>query len=182
MIKDTFVIAQTQSWIETVVIGLNFCPFARKEMESHRVKFTVCEGRKPKDVLSCFLAECQVMDQDVNIETVLVILPEGFGDFSTYLNIVDTAQQLLEMDGYEGIYQLASFHPEYCFAGEELDDPANFTNRSPYPILHILRERSLERSLRDYDSPESIPEKNISLTRSMGFSAMQELCDEAKNV
>lgn len=172
--KDS-VISATRFWIEQVVIGLNFCPFARREVEKNRVRYSVCESGKKKGVLECFLSECRLLDDDNNIETTLLILPRGYSDFSIYLDVLDLIQQLLEAEGYEGVYQLASLHPDYCFEGEDFDDPANFTNRSPYPMIHILREQSLERALGAHPDPESIPERNIKLAREMGFDQMLAL-------
>jgi len=85
---------------------------------------------------------------------------------------------LLKEQGYEGIYQLASFHPEYRFEGVELNDPANYTNRSPYPMIHILREASVEQALEKYPNPEKIPERNIQLIQGLGFGVMKELLAE----
>ena len=100
-----------------------------------------------------------------DVETVIVIYPTGLESFFDYLDFLETANELLIEEGYEGTYQLASFHPDYCFDEVKQDDPSNYTNRSPYPILHILREASLERVLQSYKEPESIPENNINLAR-----------------
>ena len=169
------IITATRHWVRQVVVGLNFCPFARREIESDRVRYSVCDSTKKKDVLESFLSECRLLDSDPDIETTLFILPGGYSDFSAYLGLLELLQQLLEMEGYEGIYQLASLHPEYCFEGEDIDDPANFTNRSPYPMIHVLRESSLERALAKYPHPEQIPENNVRLARELGYDHMLRL-------
>ena len=92
---------------------------------------------------------------------------------------MEIANDLMFEQGYEGVYQLASFHPDYCFADSEADDPANYTNRSPYPMLHLIREQSIEKALALYKKPESIPETNVQLARELGLKKMQSLLEEA---
>ncbi|MDH5711889.1 MAG: DUF1415 domain-containing protein, partial [Gammaproteobacteria bacterium] len=106
-------------------------------------------------------------------ETTLLVFAEGFKDFGDYLDLVELAQDLLADQGYEGIYQIASFHPDYCFADAELDDAANYTNRSPYPMLHLIREASMEKALAHYPEPEKIPERNVEYARELGLEEMQ---------
>ena len=111
----------------------------------------------------------------------MLIYANAFADFDEYLDFVSLAQGLLEAQNYEGVYQLASFHPNYCFEGATEDDAANYTNRSPYPMLHLLRESSLENALRNYPNPEMIPANNIQLLRQLGLEKMQttlEACYE----
>lgn len=115
------------------------------------------------------------MDNNDNIETSLLIFPESLKDFDDYLDFLEIANALMHKQGYEGIYQLASFHPHYYFEGADENDAANYTNRSPYPMLHILREASLERALLNYPDPENIPGRNIKLTRELGLDVMQKL-------
>ncbi|GAA3551531.1 DUF1415 domain-containing protein [Zobellella aerophila] len=161
-------IEQTANWVKQVVVKYNICPFARREVERGSVRYVVAEEHKPKTVLKKLVAECEFLDQNPQVETTLFIIPRGFEGFYPYLDLVDAANDLLIEQGYEGQYQLASFHPDYCFEGEPQDDAANYTNRSPYPTLHILREASMEQALANYDDPESIPEHNIKFTRRKG--------------
>ena len=119
--------------------------------------------------------ELQNLDKNESVETTLIIFKNDFTNFETYLALVDSAQELLEQKGYEGIYQLASFHPEYCFNGADVNDAANYTNRSIYPMLHLLREESITKALRLYKNPELIPEHNILLARQKGVLYMQML-------
>ena len=109
------------------------------------------------------------------METTLLIIPASFKSFDAYLELVSHAQMLLEKWGYEGVYQLASFHPQYLFEGTQDDDPANYTNRSVYPMLHILREASLTVAIDSHPDPQSIPVRNISYARKRGLAAMQLL-------
>ena len=159
-----------KSWIEKVIIGLNFCPFAKKEMERNTLHYAISSTTQINDALSHLLEELALLDQQQDIQTTLLIFPLGFADFDNYLDLLELANSLMAQGGYAGIYQLASFHPDYCFEGEEPDDPANYTNRSPYPILHILRESSIEAVLKRYPKPESIPENNITKARELGSS------------
>jgi hypothetical protein len=124
--------------------------------------------------LENLIDECARLDENENIETTLLIYPKAFANFDEYLDFVEIAERLLEVEDYEGIYQLASFHPNYCFEGSNENDAANYTNRSPYPMLHLLREESLEKALETYPNPENIPENNIKLTRELGLQKLKE--------
>lgn len=168
-------IEATKNWITTVIIGHNFCPFAKRELLRDSIHYQVEESTDLMVALQSLLIECQRLDQETAIETTFVIYPNLFKHFKRYLKFLDLAEALLIDQEYEGVYQLASFHPEYCFADAELDDPANYTNRSPYPMLHILREASLEEALANYQEPESIPERNIKVARELGLAKMQAL-------
>ncbi len=168
-------IKETRHWIETVIIDNNFCPFAQRELKRGRVHFHVNHDTNTEDVLFDLIQECRRLDEAPAIETSLIIYPDQFRDWNDFLDLIDISQQLLVEQGYEGIYQLASFHPDYCFEDAPADDPANYTNRSPYPMLHLLREDSLEQALDNYPDPEQIPENNIIKARAMGLSKMQKL-------
>ena len=158
----------TRQWIDKVIIGLNFCPFAKREYERQTIRYTNYVGSDVHKALSVFLDELHYLDKHGEIETTLLIFEHGFSDFDDYLELAGMATALLEQGGYSGIYQLATFHPDYCFAGDAPDDPANFTNRSPYPTLHVLREASIERVLKTYVDPESIPKNNVIKARNLG--------------
>ena len=130
------------------------------------------------DCIAQVLAECEVLDKTRSRETSLLIFPQGLEGFYAYLEVIDLAEAKLKSNGYEGVYQLASFHPDYLFAEVEAGDASHYTNRSPYPIIHILREASVEAAVAGYDNPEKIPERNIALTRKMGVGAMRSLLRE----
>ncbi|WP_339725212.1 DUF1415 domain-containing protein [uncultured Paraglaciecola sp.] len=173
--KDDEVVAAVKSWIDKVIIGLNFCPFAKKEMERNTVRYSLSSTTQISDALSDLLEELGLLEQQPDIQTTLLIFPLGFGDFEEYLDMLEMANSLISQGGYSGIYQLASFHPDYCFEGEDKNDPANYTNRSPYPILHLLRESSIEAVLKRYPDPENIPENNIAKARELGSSFLKAL-------
>ena len=117
------------------------------------------------------------MDEDVHTETSFIIFPNTFQQFNDYLDIVAVAEKLLEQNGYEGIYQVASFHPLYLFAGSTENDAANYTNRSVYPMLHLLREASIDKALQNYKHPGNIPDTNINFAREKGLLYMKMLRD-----
>ena len=159
---------QTKQWLEEIIVGMNFCPFAKKELVSNTIHYYVSNQGQTKLALEEVIEQCRYLEQHDEIETSLIIFNKGFKNFDKYLELLDYANDLLADSGYEGIFQLASFHPDYCFEGEDIDDAANYTNRSPYPIIHILREESLERVLNVYKNPEEIPENNIEIAREKG--------------
>ena len=171
------IIAQTKKWITDVVVGLNFCPFAAREMKQNTIRYVVENSEEEEDVLALLLQECKNLDEDKSIETTLLIFPQSFADFTAYLDLVSLSEDLIVGEGYEGIYQVASFHPDYCFADSESNDAANYTNRSPYPMLHLLREESIEKALLRYENPEQIPERNVHFAREKGTAYMKMLRD-----
>lgn len=165
----------TQNWVRQVVVGLNFCPFAKREVERHSIRYQHCLSTDTKSALQNVMDEVFLLDKDPSIETTLIIVTEFLHDFNDYLDFVDLATSLLSQSGYEGIYQLATFHPDYCFADEDHEDASNYTNRSPYPSIHLLREASLERVLKTHSSAETIPIRNINYATEMGNEALQLL-------
>ena len=175
-------IEHTQKWLETVVIAHNFCPFAKRELARESIRYEVIESSNIETCLEALILACENLDQNLGIETTLLITPNGFADFEDYLDLLDIAERLLEARRYEGIYQLASFHPNYCFADASPDDPANYTNRSPYPMLHLLREATIEQSIKNIDDPESIPLNNIERARSIGLENLEKQLEDCYNI
>ncbi|MGB1262609.1 MAG: DUF1415 domain-containing protein [Cognaticolwellia sp.] len=174
-------IAQTKQWLEQVIIGLNFCPFAKKEFVNQTIHYYVSAQAQLKSALTEFLAQCQYLHDNPNIETSLLIYQQGFRDFNRFLDLVDYANDLLVDYDFEGTFQLATFHPEYCFADANYDDASNFTNRSPYPTLHLIREDSMEKVLKVYKNPEAIPDNNIALANEKGADYFKTLLMTIKN-
>ena len=175
MDKTENIISQTKKWILEVVIGCDFCPFAAKVIKMDTVHYQVATSADLKAATAAFLQECRRLDETKAIETSLLIFPEAFSSFSAYLDLIHRAERLLKTHGYEGIYQVASFHPLYRFAGSAINDPANYTNRSPYPMLHLLREDLVEKALAFYPNPEKIPDRNIDFARQKGELYMKML-------
>lgn len=121
------------------------------------------------------IAEMILLDDEADIETTLIILPDRFSDFHQYLDLVRSAESTVTRAGNDGIYQIASFHPDYLFAGSDPDDPANYTNRSLYPMLHLLRESSITKAIANYPDTAEIPNQNIAFAREKGLVYMQLL-------
>lgn len=178
MESSSAIITQTKKWITDVVIGCNFCPFAAREVKKNSIHYEVTTATTTEESLQALFLEFERLDANENIETSFLIFPESFEDFHDYLDLVSLAEKLLDKEGYEGVYQIASFHPAYYFAGSDEDDAANYTNRSPYPMLHLLREESMEKALENFSEPESIPEKNIHFAREKGTTWMKLLRDK----
>ncbi len=177
MATDSQLISQAQCWIKSVIVECNFCPFAKRELEKGSIRYSVIHEKALEDCLQATIDECVHLDKNKTSETTLLIFPESFSEFDEYLQLVELAEKLLTEQGYEGIYQLASFHPEYVFADSNQDDAANYTNRSPHPMLHLLREASLEKALENYPDPEQIPQRNVELARSLGRDTMKQKLD-----
>ena len=169
------VIEQTKNWIREVVVACNFCPFAARELGLDRVRYQVEPSQSIDVILRVLGEECLRLDREEGIGTTLLILPAAVPRFDEYLTLVNRAERLMRQKGYEGIYQLASFHPLYRFAGSGKDDAANYTNRSIYPILHLLRESEIDKALAHYPDPEGIPGRNIKFAREKGVDYMKML-------
>ena len=173
---DSSIIEQTKNWLKSVVIGLGFCPFAQREQERNRIHYCVVHD----DIQLCLeslILECERLDRNQDIATSLLIYPDQWPEFDDFLDYLALAESLLEAQGYPGTYQLASFHPLYCFEGTTDKDPANYTNRSPYPMLHLLREDSLEVALKQHPHPEQIPQQNIQRARELGETKLKKMLE-----
>ena len=171
------IIRAVKSWVETLVVGLNLCPFARRELSANRVRFSVTDSATEEQLLAELHVELELLNSDDSIETTLLIHPDVLQDFYDYNQFLDYVDGLLQQMGLEGVYQVASFHPDYQFGGTEADDAENYTNRSPYPILQLIREASLAQAVANYADSDEIPERNIALANSLGRDKMQALLD-----
>jgi hypothetical protein len=180
-VDKSAIIDQTINWVNSVVIGLNFCPFAAKPMLKKQVRFVVVAEDAMEAGLEKLADELAFLNNSTEIETTLLIFPNGYADFETYLDLVDLAEALNEDLGFEGIFQIASFHPEYCFADADQDDPANYTNRSVYPMLHLIRESSVSDAIAHHPDPDGIPDRNVALARKKGLQHMQDLLAACKS-
>lgn len=153
---------QVWRWLNQVVIGLNLCPFAARPVSENRVRLRLCEAADEESVLGALEAEMLYLDQHPpqEVETTLLVLANCLQDFFDYNVFLGWADQLIKRNGWRGVYQIASFHPDYCFAGAEPDDPGNLTNRAPWPVLHIIREESLQKALAFFPDVEQVPDNN----------------------
>lgn len=157
------------------MIGCRFCPFAAPVFQDDAIQYEVITDGATRKFLDTLLRSLRHLDTHPETETSLLIFPESLRHFQEYLNFLKRAEALLAAKGYEGKYQLASFHPDYVFANAAQDDAANYTNRSPYPMLHLLREKGIAKALVHFPAPEQIPEKNMAYARKMGLEYMRQL-------
>jgi hypothetical protein len=168
------IMAASRCWVEGTVVGLNLCPFAAQPVEAGRIRYQVCPVSEMDGIYRAILAEFEIMLTLEEAEASLLIVPAGLEAFDDYLNMLELAEQAIPEVGLEGQFQLASFHPDYRFEGSDESDPANYTNRSPYPMFHFIREASLAEALNHYPNPETIPQRNVELLREMGLEAVQQ--------
>ncbi len=175
MNNNALIVKQVKQWLEEIIIGLNLCPFAKRELINDRIRFTVSHANTETELLATLLNELSCLENHPEIETILLIHPDVLTDFYDYNDFLDNADQLLIEHDYDGLFQIASFHPDYQFADTEIDDNENYTNRSPYPLLHILREQSLESAIESYGDTTVIPKRNIDLMNSLGTEKIQAL-------
>lgn len=171
------VLEATRAWVERAVIGLNLCPFARAVQSKGLVRYIVSEATTARALASDLERELLHLSKapPAEIDTTLLIHPQVLHDFLDYNDFLATADALLARLRLEGELQIASFHPDYCFSDSEADDPANYTNRSPYPILHLLREASVSRAVDAYPEPHRIYERNIAALRALSRSELERL-------
>ena len=165
--------ASTERWLKEVVIGYNLCPFAQRELQRQSIRFVVSNADNEIDLLQALEAELDVLLNDQNIETCLLIHPSVLGEFHQYNQFLDAADALLDELGLVGEIQIASFHPDYQFANTLANDAENFTNRSPYPMLHLLRETSLERAIASHPDASAIPDQNIKRMNEIGSNNLE---------
>jgi hypothetical protein len=162
-------------WLREFVVGLNLCPFARPLLGAPNLRIAVCEETDTPALLRAFLGELDLLQHSTeqDIATTLLVFPNALHDFEDYLYLLEDAEDLLVESGLEGVVQLASFHPRYQFAGEAPGAASHYSNRAPYPIIHLLREEMLSRVLMDDTDPDSIPDKNIATLTALGVEELQ---------
>jgi hypothetical protein len=161
------------------VIGLGLCPFAKDPWQAGRVDVCVSKARDEAGLLADLDHEMTrlLAARPDALETTLLVHPWVLEDFAAYNDFLDLAEGLLRQRGHEGVLQIASFHPDYLFAGAPEDDPANATNRSPWPMLHLLREASVEAAVAAHPDAEAIPTRNVELLREMGAERVRALLE-----
>jgi uncharacterized protein len=174
---EKIAIEDTQKWLLEAVVGLNLCPFAKSVVVKDMVRYRVCASAKPADVLAMLREELQHLaeaDPD-KLDTTLLIAPNAlldFLDFNDFLADCDDVLMDLELDG---VLQVADFHPLYQFGGTDVDDVENFTNRTPYPTLHLLREASIDKAVEAYPDASLIFERNIEVLNKLGLEGWTKL-------
>lgn len=172
-------IADTRRWIERIVIGLNLCPFAKAVVAKDQVRYVLSGATTPEALLETLGAELlRLRDTpSADIDTTLIVHPQVLTDFLDYNDFLDDADALIEELELDGVLQVASFHPQYQFAGTEPDDVGNFTNHSPWPTLHLLREDSVARAVEAFPDPDAIVDRNVETLRKLGHEGWERLLD-----
>ena len=170
MSRTEAVVRDTRNWLERAVIGLNLCPFAKAVHVKGQIHYAVSAAAAPRELLDDLAKELDALvalDAAAR-ETTLLIAPDCLQDFLEFNDFLASGDRLIRKRGLEGVIQLANFHPHYQFEGTEPDDVTNCTNRSPYPMLHLLREESIERAVEAFPQPEAIYENNMETLRRLG--------------
>lgn len=170
------IIDATRRWIASVVIELNLCPFARRVFEANTIRYVVSDAPDEASLLADLAGELQALAAAsmTSVETTLLIHPRAFVNFLDYNDFLDPAEQLVCDLGLEGIVQIASFHPDYQFADTPADAVENYANRSPYPMLHLLREESVTAVAGDPEELLEIPRRNMETLRRLGLEKILE--------
>lgn len=175
--QETQVLALTRHWLEHTVIGLNLCPFANSVFRKNQIEYRISVARDADALLTDLMQALESLTRtpESQTDTTLLIHPGVLTDFSDYNDFLDVADAVLEATGLAGTIQIASFHPHYCFADVEAEDITNFTNRSPFPMLHLLRESSIERGVAAYPDTEEIVQRNLATLRNLGLDGWRAL-------
>jgi hypothetical protein len=180
--SEATVLEETRAWLSQIVIGLELCPFAKPVSVKDQIRYRVSQAETPEALLRDLLAELEFLsaaDPDA-VDTTLLVHPRALPDFLDYndfLYVVDATLEDLELDG---VLQVASFHPDYQYAGNRVDDPANCVTRSPYPMLHLLREASVDRAVSVFPDASEIVNKNITTLNALGLEGYQRLLAKAR--
>lgn len=177
------VVAETRHWLSQAVIGLNLCPFAKAVQVKDQIRFAVSDAADAEGVLTDLQDELALLaeaDPD-KIDTTVLILPGAFDDFLAFNDFEDMSDRLLKRMRLAGVLQVATFHPRFQFADTRPDDIGNYTNRSPYPILHLLREDSIGRAVESFPDAAGIYEKNIETMRRLGLEGWWRLMNQARS-
>jgi hypothetical protein len=176
MSMNELVIERTRRWIESIVIGLNLCPFAQRVFAGDKIRYQVSAATTEAELLRDLTEELNQLAATPieTVETTLLIHPNVFNDFLDYNDFLDVAEQRLAELDLDGVIQIASFHPDYRFADTEADAVENYTNRSPYPMLHLLREASIDATAENEEALLDIPQRNIETLRALGRAGIAE--------
>ena len=173
------VVDDTRRWLERAVIGLNLCPFAKAVHVKQQIRYVLSDASTPEALLEQ-LAEELVLLRDTpaeQIDTTLIVHPDVLQDFLDYNDFLDNADAAVEALDLQGILQVASFHPQYQFAGTTPDDIGNYSNRAPYPTLHLLREDSVERAVAAFPDADVIVERNLQTLEKLGLDGWQRVIE-----
>ena len=175
--RQAEIVAAMRKWLERAVIGLNLCPFAKSVHVKGQVRYVVSAAQTEEALLDDLERELEFLGATAadEVDTTLLITPDVLTDFTAFANFLDLVEVVLRTQGLVGVLQVASFHPDYVFADAEPDDIANFTNRAPYPTLHLLREASLARATAAFPDAADIYQRNIETLEKLGLAGWQAL-------
>lgn len=185
LMDEERILAETQHWIDAVVIGLELCPFARHSIDSGRLRIRISAATRPAELLELLVIELSVLQTSgsrescgagpPSLDSSLLVHPNVLRDFLDFNDFLEIANETLIGESLDGQIQIASFHPDYRFEGSEPDAIGNYTNRSPYPMLHLIREDSMSRAIDAHTDPEGIPARNVARLEGLGKEAMRKL-------
>lgn len=180
-LENTQIIKNTQDWLEKAVIGLNLCPFAKAVHVKQQIRYVVSHAKTEAALLDDLLQELDflITTSPDEVDTTLLIHPWVLMDFLDYNDFLDVADGAAAEPEFNDALQIASFHPHYQFADTDIDDIANYTNRSPYPMLHLLREDSIDRAVAAFPAADEIYEKNMQTLRELGHDGWLRLMKQA---
>jgi len=180
--NEAEVIKRTQFWISSIVIGLNLCPFAQRVFKAGQIRYVMTETDDQETLLQILSNELQALvnTPTCSVETTLLIHPLVLGKFFDYLDFLSIAEQRIRTVRLQGVIQIASFHPEYQFDGTDPEAVENYTNRSPYPMLHLLREDSISKVAHDSDNMLEIPLRNKRTLKALGRGKLLDMLKEMR--
>ncbi len=179
MTDSTDPLAAAQHWLQRAVIGLNLCPFAKAVQQKQQIRWVLSTADNVPLLLAELMTELKLLAaaDPLAIDTTLIVHPQVLQDFDAHNDFLDLAEGALEELDLDGVLQIASFHPNYRFADTAAEDPANITNRSPHPTLHLLREDSVARAVASVPDAASIYERNIRTLQALGAEGWQRWMD-----
>lgn len=176
------ILKEVESWLDEVVIGLKLCPFAKQPRLKKQIHICISKAESIEELMLCVVEQSHQLEKKTaeELETSLIVIPDLLDNFDNYLDSLFLAEQVLDAQGWQGIFQIASFHPRYQFEGTALNDIENLTNKAPYPIFHILREASVSKAADAYGNTALIPEKNKETIANLSTQRRRQLfknCD-----
>jgi hypothetical protein len=180
-VNEARIVADTQHWIDAVVIGLDLCPFAKGSIDSGSLRIRVTAAKHPAELLAELVVELHILKSSESspnpLDSSLLVHPNALREFLDFNDFLEAANAAVTGESLEGEIQIASFHPDYRFEATESNAIGNYTNRSPYPMLHLIREESVSRAIATHADPEGIPVRNIARLESLGADALKKLLD-----
>jgi hypothetical protein len=171
----------TLDWIQSFIIEYTICPFAKGPVNKKTLRIAVSASTKQADALNDLVAEMQLLDEHPKVETSLLVFGQAFADFFSFVDFIQDAEELIQQLDYEGIYQIATFHPLYFFADTDTHDVIHYLHRSPYPMVHLLREDQLEKAIEAFGDTSQITTRNTVTLQQLGVDKMKQLLLAIKN-